>query len=206
MFTGIVGQMAQVTSIKDAAGIKKFGVKLKKNAETTAIGDSLAINGVCQTITEIEGSTVYFEAIKETLLKTNLSLLKKGDTVNIEFSLTPSDKIGGHFVTGHVDCLGTIRQKRPEGGAIRFEVSAPEKFNIYIAPKGSITIDGVSLTLADCFRDGFAFFCVPHTLKNTTLKAIKLGGKVNIEFDLLAKYVNKKAPKPSSGISIELLQ
>lgn len=192
MFSGIVEELGEVKRISKRGNITLFEIKAKKVLEDTKIGESICLNGVCLTVVEIDPAPacrgwVSFEAIPETLKITNLGLLKICDKVNLERSLKAGDRISGHFVTGHVDCIGIIRRKNYTGGNLCFEVSVPQNFLKYILPKGSIAIDGISLTVVNKRANVFTVYIIPHTLKNTALGFKGPSHRVNIEFDILAK-------------------
>lgn len=207
MFTGIISQIGTIKRIDTAGDLKTISIQLAPNVEKMVQGDSIAVNGVCLTLTQIKETIAAFDVIKETLAKSNLLFLKENDKVNVEFSLKSTDRISGHFVTGHIDCLGKIKTKRRENKAAYFEIAVPEEFNKYIVPKGSIAVNGISLTVLDSFNSYFSFYSIPHTLDNTTLKYLKAGYFVNVEFDILAKYTDKtRLLKPASKISIEYLK
>ena len=151
----------------------------------------------------VEKDILSFDVSYETLKSTNLGHLKKGDGVNLEPSLKPASKLGGHFVTGHVDGVGKIRSKTPAGNAVKFEIEAPENVLKYLVEKGSVAIDGISLTVVDVLRDAFSLVIIPHTAKMTTIGFKKLGDTVNLEPDILAKYVARflQTDKDSSLLS-----
>ena len=152
---------------------------------------------MCLSVVGIKGTVLSFDIIQETLSRTNLGALKTYDCVNVELSLRADSKIGGHFVTGHIDYAGKVIEvlKGPEG--FGFKISMPDEYSKFIAEKGSIAVDGVSLTIAGVSRDSFTVYLIPHTLKNTTLGSMKRGSPLNIETDILAKYLSKQAPRPS---------
>ncbi len=187
MFTGIIEELGEVKSIEPRSRATLMRIKAKKAQEDAKIGDSLSVNGVCLTLVEKESDTLTFEVIPETLKVTNLKFLKISDKVNLERSLKVGGRLSGHFVTGHVDCLGTIRRKNYINNNLSLEIAVPPAFMNYILPKGSIAVDGISLTVADFKAGTFNIFIIPHTLENTTLKVKGPSDKVNIEFDILAK-------------------
>ena len=157
--------------------------------EDVKIGDSIAVNGVCLTLIKQEGPHLGFEAMPETLKVSNLGALKISDKVNLERSLKAGDRLSGHFVTGHIDCQGIIRKKNYLSGNFCFEIAIPAEFMKYILPKGSIAVDGISLTLVSKKSNTFSVYIIPHTLKNTTLGFKGPSDRVNIEFDILAKKI-----------------
>lgn len=187
MFSGIIEELGIVKNISRRGSITLFGIKAERTLEDTGAGDSISVNGACLTITKKEKGLLNFEVIPETLKVTNLGLLKFSDKVNLERSLKVGDRLSGHFVTGHIDCIGTIRRKNYVGGNLCFEIAIPPKSMAYILPKGSIAVDGVSLTVVDKRCGTFTVYIIPHTLKNTTLGFKGPSDKVNIELDILAK-------------------
>lgn len=189
MFTGIIEELGEVKSILPRSLATLIKIKAKKVQEDIKIGDSLSVNGVCLTLIEKESDALTFEVIPQTLKVTNLGSLRVSDKVNLERSLKIGSRLSGHFVTGHVDCLGTIRRKNYINNNLKYEIAVPPVFMNYILPKGSIAVDGISLTIADMKAGTFNIFIIPHTLENTTLKAKGPSDKVNIEFDILAKKV-----------------
>ncbi|KPK96794.1 MAG: hypothetical protein AMJ95_12265 [Omnitrophica WOR_2 bacterium SM23_72] len=189
MFTGIIEELGEVKSILPRSFATLIKIKAKKVQEDAKIGDSLSVNGVCLTLIKKESDALTFEVIPQTLRLTNLGVLKVSDKVNLERSLKMGDRLSGHFVTGHVDCLGTIRRKNYINNNLKYEIAVPVLFMKYVLPKGSIAVDGISLTIAQIKANTFSVFIIPHTLENTTLKIKGPSDKVNIEFDILAKKV-----------------
>ncbi|MFH0739423.1 MAG: riboflavin synthase [Candidatus Omnitrophota bacterium] len=188
MFSGIVEELGQVKNISRRSGnITLIEIGAEKVLEDTLIGDSIAVNGACLTVTGNKDGILSFEAIPETLKVTNLGGLKALEKVNLERSLKVGDRISGHFVNGHIDCLGVIRQKRYIGGNLGLEIAVPVKFLRYAIAKGSITLDGISLTIAERGSATFIVYIIPHTLKNTTLSFKGPSHELNVEFDILAK-------------------
>ena len=190
MFTGIIKQLAPVESIEKAGDKKIFTVKLDKLSEEISIGESVAVNGVCQTVNAINVHQATFYAMQQTLRDTNIGGLRPADMVNIEFSLKASSNISGHFVTGHVDCLGEITEINKKNDATSFTIMFPDKFAGLIAEKGSIAVNGISLTVSSVDNSSFTFNAIPQTIMVTTLQFAKKADKVNLEFDILAKYIN----------------
>jgi riboflavin synthase len=188
MFTGIINQIATVKTVKKEGGKIRFSIVLNGEVDGLKIGESIAVNGVCQTLESFEGQEVSFYAMQQTLLATNIKDLKANDRVNIEFSLKPIDKISGHFVTGHIDCRGKILEINKKTDAVSFKIEFPKEFSYLLVKKGSIAVDGISLTVSDVDRNIFTFNAIPQTLKATILQYAKKGALVNLEFDILAKY------------------
>lgn len=191
MFTGLIIELGEVSGIERRGQNARLAVKGHAILKDIAVGDSIAINGVCLTVTNIDRDIVSFDVSGETLLSTNLGGLKRGNKVNLEPSLRPDSKMGGHFVTGHVDGVGRIRSRMLEGNAERVEIEAPAEVLHYLVRKGSVTVDGISLTVVDVFKDAFSLVIIPHTASLTTIGFKKIGDTVNLEPDMLAKYVEK---------------
>jgi len=191
MFTGLVETLGEVVSADRTAGGLRLRVDLKGAAEGVAAGDSINLSGACQTVAAIDGAVAAFDTVAETLARTTLGAWRPGTAVNIERSLRPGDRLGGHFVAGHVDGTARVGENGERGGGwvLRVEVAAellPE-----IAPKGSIAIDGVSLTVVEAGPTAVSVALIPTTLAETTLGHLKAGDLVNVETDLLAKYVRR---------------
>lgn len=193
MFTGLVAYLGSILSIQDYENKKIFEVSFK-DMNLIKLGDSVSINGACQTVSELGLDSFKFESYSETLKKTNLGLLKLNDTVNMELALLSSDRLGGHFVSGHINttCKISYIKKEIENN-IYLGVVIPNEFIVYCVKEGSIAINGISLTIADIKTDGgdnsiIVINIISHTLENTNLKYLDCGYLVNVEFDLLAKY------------------
>ncbi len=186
MFTGIVREVGKVVSFE--------GGRLRvESSLAAAMGDSVSVAGVCLTVVDGDRRTLAFDAVPETLARTNLGKLRSGDGVNLEPALRAGEPLGGHYVQGHVDGLGRVRSVEPEGDGSRVWLDAPGEILRYCVEKGSIAADGVSLTIAAIDDQGFAVALVPHTLAATTLGSAGAGDDVNLEVDVLAKYVEKLA-------------
>jgi riboflavin synthase len=193
LFTGLIIEMGEIVSVKMRSGGAVLSLKAGEIAPDAKLGDSISVNGVCLTVTELQtpNSELSFDLSDETLRSTNLGRLKRGDRVNLEASLSPDSKIGGHFVTGHVDAVGTMRSKADTGDMLKIEISAPAKVMNLLVEKGSVAVDGISLTVVDVLNDGFTVVIIPHTAKLTTIGFKGAGDTVNIEADILGKYVEK---------------
>lgn len=191
MFTGIIEEKGRVVSFTSAPDAWKLVIAAKAALENAALGDSIAVNGCCLTITRFGGGEMEFDVLEETRRLTNFSALKAGDPVNLERSLRFDGKIGGHFVTGHVDGQGVIEVFEPRGKDHYLRVRGPAGSGRYLVKKGSIAIDGISLTIAEVDGDALAVWLIPHTLGVTNLGSRRAGETVNLEFDLLGKYVEK---------------
>ena len=191
MFTGLVESMGRVVRLTEDPPGRILAIDLASLAEDVAIGDSISINGCCLTVIRREGSVCDFEAGEETLSRTNLGRIEAGHQVNLERSLRVGDRLGGHYVTGHIDCVGRLieRTEDPPWANLRFSI--PDPHHRQVASKGSIAIDGVSLTVVDADTESFTVALIPHTLAETTLGGRQVGDPVNLETDVLAKYVAK---------------
>ena len=208
MFTGIIEETGKVKSLVFKSNGAKIVIGCQKVIEDVKIGDSIAIDGVCQTVIAFNSSEFSAEISDETLKVTTLGNLKSGNTVNLERALTLSSRLGGHIVSGHVDCKGKFIniEKLSDFYNLQFEI--PEEQEKYVVYKGSITINGVSLTVANIVDNIVSVAIIPHTYNNTSLKDLKLGQDVNIETDILGKYVEKflSAKDNKKGIIMDFLQ
>ncbi len=189
MFTGLIEEVGKVASVERRAGGIVLRVQAPQSARELRIDDSVAVNGVCQTVVRCTGEVFEVEAVEETLRKTTLGSLAQGARVNLELALKVGDRLGGHLVQGHVDCVGEVVgvEKRPMSWMVR--VRYPEQFARYVIPVGSIAIDGTSLTVAGVEGNTCIIAVIPHTLERTTLAAVAAGTLVNLEFDLIGKYL-----------------
>lgn len=192
MFTGLVEKLLPVTEVIPEGPGRRIIVSDAELAADAALGDSIAINGCCLTVVSLEGERLSFEAGPETLQRTNLGLLTAGTPVNVERSLRLGDRIGGHLVTGHIDGVGSLEQRLDDEQWATCWFRMPAELGRQMASKGSIAIDGVSLTLCDVEPERFSVMLIPHTLAVTTIGTLKPGSPVNLETDLLAKYVQKQ--------------
>jgi riboflavin synthase len=191
VFTGIVREKGRVVSIDVADRQARLLVAAPLAASQAAVGDSVAIDGVCLTAVAVTDSQIAFDAVPETLRRTSLGGLEAGDEVNVEPALRAGEPLGGHYVQGHVDAVGRVASAENEGDGRRVTFDAPPDVLRYCAEKGSITVDGVSLTVAGMGETGFTVALIPHTLAETTLGALEPGDEVNLEVDVLAKYVER---------------
>lgn len=192
MFTGLVEQLGKVENVRpEGPGMRLF-VRVPEIAGDAALGDSIAINGCCLTVVENTAGVLAFEAGSETLSRTNLGRLVPGSGVNLERSLKVGDRLGGHYVTGHIDALGALEERREEGAWSHLRFRVPEALIRQMASKGSVAVDGVSLTLVEVQLNTFTVALIPHTLAVTTLGRLEVGDAVNIETDILAKYVEQQ--------------
>jgi riboflavin synthase len=191
VFTGIVRELGSVVESEEAGGGRALVVRAPETAARTRVGDSVALNGCCLTAAAVDGTTISFHAVPETIARTTLGDLARDDAVNVEPALRAGEELGGHYVQGHVDGVGRIQSVEAEGEGLRVFVEAPEDVLRYCVEKGSITVDGVSLTVAELAEGSFAVALVPHTLEATTLSGLHSGQPVNLEADVLAKYVER---------------
>ena len=191
MFTGIVRELGLVVSAEEAGGGRALVVRAPETAARTDVGDSVSVAGCCLTAESVGGEEIAFHAVPETIGRSTLGELEAGAHVNVEPALRAGEELGGHYVQGHVDAVGRIQSVEAEGKGLRVLVEAPENVLRYCVQKGSITVDGVSLTVADLAADAFAVALVPHTLEATTLSELRPGQAVNLEADVLAKYVER---------------
>ncbi len=201
MFTGLIEKIAIVENLS----INSLGAKLlvKANFPDTKIGDSIAINGVCLTVCEIKGDILTFDIMKQTLNNSNLGNLKKGDFVNLERAMSATSRFDGHFVSGHIDCTAKIKSIAQDGFSKRIQFECNSDL---IIEKGSIAINGVSLTVSNLFDYGFEVSLIPQTLEKTNLNTLKIGDSVNIEYDVIGKYIHKFTTKKESKITLEFLK
>ena len=194
MFTGIILSMGRVVSVETRGGDLELGVETGGlDAERIAIGDSIAVQGVCLTVTRKQGASFFADVSLETLSKTTLSRLSVGSRVNLEPSLRAGDALGGHLVSGHVDAVARLCRLEPDGRSRRMEFELPGALARFVAPKGSICIDGVSLTVNEVVGRRFNVNIIPHTHEVTTLNELQVGDEVNIEIDAIARYVERLA-------------
>jgi len=190
MFTGIIEETGTVKNIIHGT-FTKIVIKCNKVLEGTKIGDSIAVNGVCLTVTNMSNESFVADVMPETMRASNLKDLQIGNIVNLERALQVGRRMGGHIVTGHIDCVGKIIDKRQEKNAFIFKIAINKEFTKYIVRKGSIAVDGISLTVVEDGDDYFTVSIIPHTMLKTTLGYKRVGDSVNIEVDILSKYVEK---------------
>lgn len=196
MFTGLVQALGTVVrSTPDGHGGRLLRVSNPTLPATAVLGESIAVNGVCLTVVDRHADRFEFQVGPETLHRTTLGGLIEGDPVNLERALRVGDAIGGHFVSGHVDCVGRVARREPQGDWQTVGFDLPPEFDDLLVMKGSVAVDGVSLTVMDVSPGAFSVMLIPHTLALTTLGRKLLGGSVNLEFDLLAKHVRKLIAK-----------
>jgi len=191
MFTGIVCEVGTVVAAAGGADGLRLEIEAPDTAAATAVGDSVAISGCCLTVISVDDGRLAFDAVPETLERTSLGRLETGSRVNLETAVRAGEPLGGHYVQGHVDGVGTVRRVDAEGVGARMWFDAPPEVVPYIVEKGSIAVEGTSLTVAAVEDGRFAVALVPHTLEATTLGALEAGDPVNLEADVLAKYVER---------------
>jgi len=199
MFTGLVSELGEAVSLRRRARGAALEVRGPETAKGAAVGDSIAISGACLTVTSLKGGTMGFDLSEETLRSTTLGSLKPGDRVNLESSLRADSKLGGHFVTGHVDAVGRIRSKRKEGETFRLEIESPPEVLDFLVEKGSVAVDGISLTVVEVLKDAFTVVIIPHTAEATTAGVKGPGDAVNLEADILGKYVLRFLERARGG-------
>lgn len=200
MFTGLVEEMGNVITITKGERSARLTVSAPTVYIGARLGDSTAINGCCLTIVDQEGDRLTFDAVPETLARTNLGALHPGNKVNLERPLSVGDRLGGHFVQGHIDGVGTVLAVQPEDNAVVMEISVPQPLRRYLVEKGSITVDGVSLTVAEVRPESFTIWTISHTREITTLGIRKIGEQVNLECDLLGKYIERLLDERNGAI------
>ncbi len=209
MFTGIIEDKGRVLRVERREQARRLSLQLAAHLTELQLGDSISINGVCLTVMDKKGQAVELDLSSETLERTALGTLKEGDQVNVERALRLADRLGGHIVTGHIDGTGVISGKRRETDFLHLWVRIPSSVTKYVVPKGSIAIDGISLTVNECEGDEIRMTLIPHTVERTTLIHKNVGDQVNVETDILGKYVEKllsrEGPK-SGGVDVSLLR
>ncbi|WPC42592.1 riboflavin synthase [Clostridium sp. JS66] len=212
MFTGIIEEVGRILSISKGTNSAQINIEAKKVLEDVKLGDSIAVNGVCLTVTSFKHNSFTVDVMPETMRRSNLNNLKKGSLVNLERALALGERLGGHIVSGHIDCTGKVVNIKNEDIATWVAVEVPDDALKYIVLKGSITIDGISLTVAEVNEKSFSVSLIPHTKGETTLYEKKLGDEVNIECDLIGKYVERlvfmkqKEEKKESKITEAMLR
>ena len=212
MFTGIIQAIGRVAAIEPTAGDVRLAIETGKlPLSDVALGDSIAVNGVCLTAVELDSGCFTADLSRETLSRTTLQEARVGTPVNLELALTPTTRLGGHIVSGHVDGVGVVLVRQEDARSVRFQIRGPEVLARYIAEKGSICVDGISLTVNRVNGATFDVNIVPHTLAETTLGTTGIGAKVNLEVDLLARYLERlmqgeRAAVSKSGVTEDLLR
>ncbi|MCF7926645.1 MAG: riboflavin synthase [Candidatus Izimaplasma sp.] len=208
MFTGIIEETGTIKQIKKQQNSLRLTISAKEVLKQTKIGDSIATNGVCLTVTDLTKTTFSVDVMYETLNRTNIHSLTTGDFLNLERALTLNSRLGGHMVSGHIDGLGTIQSIKKDGIARLISIHTDKDILKYIIKKGSVAIDGISLTVVDVTDSFFIISIIPHTIQETNLSQKRVSDKVNIECDLIGKYVEKliTTDNPKSSLTKELLK
>jgi riboflavin synthase len=214
MFTGIIQAVGTVAALENRGGDLRLAIEVGKlPLADVSLGDSIAVSGVCLTVVELTGSGFQADVSGETLARTVIGNLTVNDAVNLEKALTLATRLGGHLVSGHVDGIGTVLARREDSRSIRFTLRAPDELARYIATKGSICVDGISLTVNAVRGTDFELNIVPHTLQETTMKDYRTGRRVNLEVDLIARYLERllqgdaaARPDAGQGITREILE
>lgn len=191
MFTGLVEEIGKITEVRRTGEAMKLTIEASHILTDVNSGDSIAVNGICLTVTNYTSSSFTIDVMPETFYHTNLNQATKGTLVNTERAMTPNKRFGGHFVAGHVDGIAQLVDKKEKDNAVYFTFRTEEELTKYMIPKGSIAIDGISLTLVNVEDDSFTVSIIPHTLKETTLGFKQVGQTANIEVDMLGKYIEK---------------
>ncbi|MFP4527130.1 MAG: riboflavin synthase [Candidatus Kapaibacterium sp.] len=191
MFTGLIEEVGYLESISPIGGGRRLKIRANKIIGDVAIDDSVAVSGACQTVVAYSASSIEVEAVEETLRKTTLGKLRPGAPVNLERAMRLGDRLGGHMVQGHVDTTGAVQSIEPQQTGILIWIDYPAEFRKWVVPQGSITIDGVSLTVARTEGSRLMVSIIPHTWKMTTLAKLANGSRVNLEFDILGKYIER---------------
>lgn len=210
MFTGLIQSVGTVRRLDQRGNSASLQVASELVKDSLQLGESIAINGVCLTVTSWNGDSFIADVSPETLLCTTLGTVKPNVRVNLERALRLSDRLGGHLVNGHVDCVATVRRRYQDQNAVRFEFAVPRDHLRYLVQKGSVAVDGISLTVNSVAEEGFAVAVIPHSLDKTTLSERREGDQVNIETDLLGRYVERFLQREPTdltgkGINLELL-
>ncbi len=195
MFTGLITDLGRVRSVEISAGGARLAVETAYDMGAVEIGASIACSGACMTVVDKGAGWFAVDVSGESLARTTIGGWKPGGRVNLEQSLRLGDTLGGHLVTGHVDAVATVLERRPDGDSQRFSFAIPEGYEGFIAPKGSVALDGVSLTVNEVENDRFGVNIIPHTAERTTFGALKVGDRVNLEVDLIARYVARLIPR-----------
>ena len=191
MFTGLIEEVGTVVAVRARDQGAELQIAAPKTAKYVSPGESIAVNGCCLTLTSCPGDCLSFDLLEETVARTNLHDLRQNSAVNLERALRADGRLGGHFVQGHVDCVAPIIAFRAKGADFRLELELPENSRHYVASKGSIAVNGISLTVAEVLPKSFAVWIIPYTKRHTNLDRAATGDHVNLEFDILAKYVER---------------
>lgn len=207
MFTGLIEDTGRVAGFHRQGEAGVLVVETTLPTAETAIGDSVAVNGACLTVTEKSSASLTFDVSPESISRTTIGSIRSGNRVNLERALRLGDRLGGHIVSGHIDCTGQLSRSEERSGNHQLHFTVPQEHARYLVEKGSVTIDGISLTVNSVTRDGFSVNIIPHTFAKTTLGQLKAGDRVNIETDIIGKYVERlTAPwRSEGGLSMKTL-
>jgi riboflavin synthase len=191
MFTGLIEEVGTVVAMRASDGGARLQIAAPRTAKEARSGESIAVNGCCLTLTSLRGDRVTFDLLEETIARTNLNRLRQNSPVNLEAALRAEGRLGGHFMQGHIDCVSPIVAFGKSGADFRLEIELPNEFAHYVASKGSIAVNGISLTISEVLPKSFAVWIIPYTKRHTNLNRARAGDLVNLEFDIIAKYVER---------------
>ena len=191
MFTGLIEEVGTVVAMRASDGGARLQIAAPLTAKEARSGESIAVNGCCLTLTSRRGDRLTFDLLEETIARTNLNRLRQNSPVNLEAALRAEGRLGGHFIQGHIDCVSPIVAFGKSGADFRLEIELPREFAHYVASKGSIAINGISLTVSEVIPKSFAVWIIPYTKRHTNLNRARAGDLVNLEFDIIAKYVER---------------
>jgi riboflavin synthase len=191
MFTGLIEEVGTVIAVNTSKSGNQLKLAARRVAKKIRRGDSLAVSGCCLTLNSRRGDELIFDLLKETIARTNLKNLQRKQLVNLERAVTASERFGGHFIQGHVDCVSPVIACQKNGADFRLEIELPDAFAHYVARKGSIAVNGISLTVADVLPKSFVTWIIPYTKTHTNLDRVRAGDLMNLEFDIMAKYVER---------------
>jgi riboflavin synthase len=201
MFTGLIEEVGSVIAVNTSKSGNQLKLAAPRVAKKIRRGDSLAVSGCCLTLNSRRGDELIFDLLEETIARTNLKNLQRKQLVNLERAVTASERFGGHFIQGHIDCVSPVIAYQKSGADFRLEIELPDTFAHYIARKGSIAVNGISLTVADILPKSFVTWIIPYTKTHTNLDRVQAGDLMNLEFDILAKYVERMVSRyaPKAG-------
>ena len=201
MFTGLIEEVGTVIAVNTSKSGNQLKIAAPRVAKKIRRGDSLAVSGCCLTLNSRRGDELIFDLLEETIARTNLKNLRRKQLVNLERAVTAGDRFGGHFIQGHVDCVSPVIAYQKSGADFRLEIELPDAFAHYVASKGSIAVNGISLTVADVLPKSFVTWIIPYTKTHTNLDRVRAGDLMNLEFDIMAKYVERMVSRyaPRAG-------
>jgi riboflavin synthase len=206
MFTGLIEEVGKVIEVRAIGSGTQLLITAPRIVKKVRSGDSIAVNGCCLTLTSRRGNRLTFDLLEETIARTNLRKLRRNDSVNLERALPAKGRLGGHFVQGHIDCVSRIVAFEKEGADFRLEIELPAGFAQYVVRKGSVALNGISLTVADVFPTSFVAWIIPYTKRHTNLDRAHAGHLVNVEFDILAKYVERILALPRKSLKRQTVE